>query len=232
MRASDYDMDDEDERWLHAWNKRLTRGGLNQPISEDKFEEMIEYFERMYAQMEAAPGGDLSGFPDRQKSLAHSVPGSSLPSTSPSGLGFLSINPAATSGIPVPENSAALNPPRIRFGHYPWSDGFKDVSSSGNQVVVFSVVQVHSIGKQSASPANTVLFHMLSSEHERNICKSVADTVTEKPSEGSLQKSFKPPAAEHQPSDDCCICNGGEDDETNPVSLLLYLMCCNAWRIP
>lgn len=47
---------------------------------------------------------------------------------------------------------------------------------------------------------------------------NVAETVTGNPNEGSLQKSLKPPA-EERPSDDCCICNGGEDDATNPVSL-------------
>jgi len=113
-------MDDEDERWLLAWNKRLARGGLKQPISEDKFEEIIEYFERMYAQMEADPAGDFPGLLDCQNSLAHSVPGSSLPSTSPSGLGCLSANPA-TQGIPVPENAPALNPSRIRSGCSPWN---------------------------------------------------------------------------------------------------------------
>jgi hypothetical protein len=222
-------MDDEDERWLLAWNKRLIRGGLKQPISEDKFEEMIEYFERMYAETEVAPAGDFPGFPDCQKSSAHSVPGSSLPSTSPSGLGCLSTNPV-TPDILVPENAPALNPPRIRSGHRPWTGSLKDVSSSGKQVVLSSAIRVDSIGGESTSPASTVLFHTLTSENDRNICKSVADIVTGKPVEGSLQKSFEPPIRQNS-SDGCCICNGGEDDENNPVSLLLYLVCCNTWIV-
>lgn len=225
----DYDMDDEDERWLHAWNKRLARGVLKQPISEDKFEEIIEYFERIHAQMEVAPAEDFPGFPVCQQSSAHSVPGSSLPSTSQSGLGCLSIRPAGT-GVPVPENAPASNPSSVRSRHPPWTGGLKDVPISGNKVLASSAIPVKIVGGESGSPVSTVIYRTLTSENERNICKSMIDTVAEKTSEDSLLKSFRAPTQQN-PSDGCCICNGSEDDEDNPVSVLLYPVSCNAWRV-
>uniref|UniRef100_A0A7I4ABP8 PHD-type domain-containing protein n=1 Tax=Physcomitrium patens TaxID=3218 RepID=A0A7I4ABP8_PHYPA len=117
VRPSDYDMDDEDERWLHAWNKQLASVGLKQPISEDKFEEIIEFFERKATQLDPIPAADV---------LGHSIPGGSLRIVSPS------------------------------------------------------------------------------------------DTVSKRPSERSLQKSFDPRLLNS--SDDCCICNGGKVEENKPVN--------------
>ena len=223
MQPSEYDMDDEDERWLHAWNKQLAQGGLKQPISEDKFEEIIEYFERRYTEMDLSAVGGFPGFPRCGKSLAEPVPNGSLLRTCPSRLGLLSTNPA-TLCTPVSRNSPRLDLPAARSGHSPWTGGLTDVLSSRRQALVSSSIRVGSIEKSAASPASTVRFHSLISENERNISNSVVDAVCERPSEASLRKPFESFALEKL-FDDCCICNGGEDDENNPVCMIMNLEC-------
>lgn len=126
VRRSDYDMDDDDERWLLAWNKRLARGGLKQPVTEDKFEEMIEYFERKYAQMEVAEAGGSPSLSDWQNSPAQTVPGGAVPRTSPSGLGYLSINPD-TPGTAVSNTTLASSLSRMPLQR---PGGLNDMSSS------------------------------------------------------------------------------------------------------
>ncbi|KAG0593982.1 hypothetical protein M758_UG037500 [Ceratodon purpureus] len=208
VQPLEYDMDDEDEKWLHTWNKRLARGGLKQLISEDKFEEVIEYFERRSTEMDVCGVGDVPGFSYGGKSLAQPVPGGYLPRTSPSGLGSLSSK-QVTSGTPVSGNSSMLNPPVLQSVHPPRSS----VLSPGRQAMASSSIRVGSIGKSSPYPANTVRFHTLISEKKRDISNSA---VCEKTCEGLLRKPFEPFVLEKL-SDDCCICNGGEDDEDNPV---------------
>ena len=222
VQPSEYNMDDEDERWLHAWNERLARGGLKQPISEDKFEEMIEYFERWSSEMGVSAAGEFPRFSRYGKSLAQPVPGGSLARKCPSGLGLFSTNPA-TSGTPFSGNSSWLNP-LVQSGHLPWAGGLKDVMSPGRQGMVSSSILLGSIGKSSASAASTVCFHTLISDNERKISNSAVDAVCERPSEGSLGKPVEPFSLEKL-SDDCCICNGGEDDENNPVCVLKILEC-------
>lgn len=223
VQPSEYDMDDEDERWLHAWNKRLARSVSKQPISEDKFEEMIEYFERRSAEMIVSAVGVFSGFPHCGKSLTQPLGGGFLPRTCPSGLGSLSTNPA-TSGTPVSGNSPTLNPPALQPGHHSLAGGLKNVLNSLRQVMVSSSIRVDSIGRSPACPASIVHYHTLVAENERNPSNSDVDGVCERPSEGSLRKSVEPSSLEKL-SDDCCICNGGEDDENNPVWLLINLQC-------
>lgn len=217
VQPSEYDMDDEDERWLHTWNKRLTRGGLKQPISEDKFEEMIEYFERS-AEMVVFVGGNFPGFSHYGKSLAQPLSGDALPRTCPSGLGLLNINPA-TSGTPVSGNSPTLNKAAVRPEHPPRAGALKGVLNSKRQAMMSSSNLVDRIGRNSASPASTVRHHTLISENERIISNSAVEAVCERPSEGLLRKPLESSALEKF-SDDCCICNGGEDEENNPVRAL------------
>uniref|UniRef100_A0A7I4E7R5 PHD-type domain-containing protein n=1 Tax=Physcomitrium patens TaxID=3218 RepID=A0A7I4E7R5_PHYPA len=190
-RQSDYDMDDEDERWLHSWNKRLAAAGSNQPISEDKFEEIIELLERS-AQLEATPTVDDLGQP---------VSGGTLPNTSPS-----DINPA-TSGVPVLENAPTLSTSTVRSGHHPQTGGRQKISTSS--------IRYDCLGGVSTSPTSAVRFHSWTSKNEKIICKTVADTVIKRPSERLLQKSFEP--LSQKSTDDCCVCNEGENDKNNPV---------------
>uniref|UniRef100_A0A7I4A9M5 PHD-type domain-containing protein n=1 Tax=Physcomitrium patens TaxID=3218 RepID=A0A7I4A9M5_PHYPA len=192
VRPSDYDMDDEDERWLHAWNKQLASVGLKQPISEDKFEEIIEFFERKATQLDPIPAADV---------LGHSIPGGSLRIVSPSGINQANL------GVTVPENVPVLNPSILRSGHT-WSAGEGAVASSS--------IQGDVIEREPASPASTVRLHTWASENEKNTCKFVVDTVSKRPSERSLQKSFDPRLLNS--SDDCCICNGGKVEENKPVN--------------
>ncbi|KAG0571658.1 hypothetical protein KC19_VG031600 [Ceratodon purpureus] len=211
VQPSEYDMDDEDERWLHAWNKRLARNGSKQSMSEDKFEEMIEYFERRSAEMIVSAARVFPGFPHSGKCLAQPLGVGFLPRTCPLGLGSLSTNPA-TLGTPVSGYSPTLTASTLQPGGHSLVNGFRNVLSSKRHVTVSSSIRVDS-NRSASSPTSMGRDHTLISENERNPSNSVEDAICERPSDGSLRKSFEASALENE----CCICNGGEDDENNPV---------------
>jgi hypothetical protein len=196
-------MDDEDEKWLHSWNQRLTQAGLQQSLSEDKFEEIIEFLERASAELSIEnPIASCQGHPATHQSPVPSLSPSILPGTSSSALGISNAT-SATPGGRV-SKSPVVNLPILLSGHPPRSVRGNDLLNSGRKAKGY-LSTIESISPASAIQVNTRI--------------SEIDSMLERAEAGPSGKSFEAPAL--KPSDDCCICNGGEDDENNPVCMFV-----------
>lgn len=229
-RPSDYDMDDEDEIWLRAWNDRLNQAGLQQSLSEDKFEEIIEYLERALAQMpEEVQGATFLPFTLGAKSYLSAPSKSFAPPLVGSTATGLVPSTAITysSGSQVPPTASKLNPTTLRTGHPPRSGKAKDLRRSKGQVI--PAAKDVTVARDAASPASTIQVHTGTSVVEGSP-RTPADALAQRTLEGSSERSFENPENGLQkPLDECCICNGGEDDENNPVSYPIHFCDNNAY---
>lgn len=207
-------MDDEDEKWLHSWNQRLSQAGLHQSLSEDKFEEIIEFLERASAELSNEnPVPSCQGHPAAHQSPVPSLSPSVLPGTSSSALGIsntTSVTPGGrVSKVPV------VNLPMVLSGHPPRSVRGNDLHNSGRKAKGYQST-IDSISHASAIQANYRI--------------SEIDSMLERAEADPSGKSFEAPAL--KPSDDCCICNGGEDDENNPVCMFVLNLFSSSIGIP
>lgn len=207
-------MDDEDEKWLHSWNHRLSQAGLQQMLSEDKFEEIIEFLERASAELLIEnPVASSQGHLVAHQSPIPSFSPSVLPGISSSALGIsntTSVTPGGrVSKVPV------VNLPMVLSRHPPRSVHGNDLHNSGRKVKGYQSTI------DSISHAGTIQVDNKISE---------IDSMLERAEVGPSGKSFEAPTL--KPSDDCCICNGGEDDENNQVCMFVLNLVSSSIERP